>query len=72
MSMVEWPMRRLGIYYVYGRDYRWGGESHDDVYDTGVASDVTCGCGRGWMSTAGCSEPYLEVYILNFNFSCHV
>ncbi len=31
------------------------------VLDTGVAYDVTLGCGRGWMSTAGCSEPYLEL-----------
>ena len=30
------------------------------VSGMGVTSDVTLGCGRGWMSTAGCSEPYLD------------
>lgn len=36
------------------------GESQGDVLDTGMVSNVTRGCGQGWMFTAGCSEPYLE------------
>ncbi len=30
------------------------------VLGMGVVYDVTLGCGRGWLSTAGCSKPYLE------------